>query len=347
MRKAQLAWMLLVATKFSAIGCWESGRIDLYTCDDPCGNGQPGTTCDDPCGDCRGQCVPIAPLDFDGPLMLWMGPEQQVPADCPSRAPIRAFEGHAALDTSNECPACECTEPACMFPSGLTASDQICPGDGTQTPFDAPASWGGACTSPGSVTDPLLRSVTIEPVTERPCEPVPPQVPHGGSGFGSPWGLGALACAGEIFHGECRDPGMTCVPTTEPPPPGFRQCIAWRGEGEPVCPGTYPEPFTFYSGLTDTRACTPCACTQLVASDCIALLSTYQDDGCMALLNANMMALGAVDVCSDIGMPGADLGSMDATWIANEPGACLASGGVAQGEVIPLNPKTFCCQPLL
>jgi hypothetical protein len=158
-------------------------------------------------------------------------------------------------------------------------------------------------------------------------------------------GVYALACAGEIFHGGCRDPGTTCVPTAEPPPPGFRQCIAWRGEGEPACPGTYPEPFTFYAGLEDTRECTPCECSEAIASDCIAQFTIYGDPTCTALLDSSMMNLGGIAPCKDIGMSGADLRSMNAMWIANEPGKCMASGGLPQGDATPTNPKTFCCQP--
>jgi hypothetical protein len=191
------------------------------------------------------------------------------------------------------------------------------------------------------VTADQLASVTIQPLTERPCAPVPPEVPQT---FDKTWGLFARACMGEVFDGKCRDPGMTCEPTAEPPPPGFRQCIQYTREGDPACPDTYPDKFTFFGGLADTRECSPCECTQTVASDCVGLFSLYQGEACTTLLESTMMGLGGNPLCKDIGMPGAGLGSMKGTWVTNEPGQCVASGAVPQGEAMPLDPRTFCCQ---
>ena len=334
MRRSAILWVSL-----SALGCGTATGV--------CVGGCYPATCEDElvCDACDGQCVPLPPLQFDGPVLLWMGPEVEAPPTCPARAPVPVYDGLAGLNDSNQCPACACSEPACVFPSGLTASDQTCVqgAGGTETIFPAPASWSGACTAPGMVTANQLASITLAPVTERPCEPFPAEVPQS---FDPTWGIFARACRGHVSDGHCADPGTRCEPSAEPPPPGFRQCILWEGDGEPICPETYPEMHTFYGGLEDTRECTPCECTQTAASDCIALLSTYQDDSCTALLIASMMDLSAVDACNDIAMQSAGLGSMDATWIANEPGTCVASGGVAQGEAMPLNPKTFCCQPL-
>jgi hypothetical protein len=183
--------------------------------------------------------------------------------------------------------------------------------------------------------------VTIEPVTERPCEPVPPQTAYD---FGSPWGLYARACKGQVGEGHCEDPGMTCEPSAEAPPPGFRQCIAYGGAGDTECPDTYPEKHTFFGGLEDTRECTPCECSQTVASNCLAWLTLYDDTACVAPLFSKMIATGG-NGCDDIAIAGAELGSMKAEWITEEPGTCVASGGAPQGEAKALSPKTFCCLP--
>ena len=107
-----------------AAGCWSANRVDVYTCDDPCGNGQPGHTCDNPCGPCVGQCIPIPPLDFDGPMIVYIGPKMGAP-ECPGHAPINGYEGFADLvDESQECPPCACGEPACSLRcnwSGVTS----------------------------------------------------------------------------------------------------------------------------------------------------------------------------------------------------------------------------------
>lgn len=329
-----------VAISTCTIGCGVSGRIDLYTCEDPCGNGQPGTSCDDPCGDCVGQCVTLPPLDFNGPALLWTGPKHMAP-ECPARAPVPVYEGHADLDASNHCPPCACTEPACVPPAGLTVSDEICPGGGTEVPFDPPSDWSGACTSPGTVPADSLASVTIEPITARPCVPIDPEVPQD---FQDPWGTFARACMGEVSGGRCRDPGLTCVPTAEPPPPGFRMCIMYTRADDPECPKAYPHEVTLFGGLDDTRECTACECAEAVASECVGLLSLYQDAACMTLLGSFMMNLGTNPPCHDNGMQGAELAGMEVTWDTNEPGKCGTSGGMPQGEAKPTDPRTFCCQ---
>ena len=39
---------------------------------------------------CSGQCVAFAPLGWDGPSMVWIGPQPQAPA-CPDTAPMDPF----------------------------------------------------------------------------------------------------------------------------------------------------------------------------------------------------------------------------------------------------------------
>ena len=329
----------------TGVGCWSANRVDVYTCDDPCGNGQPAHTCDNPCGPCVGQCIPIPPLDFDGPMILYIGPKLGAP-ECPAHAPVNAYEGFADLvDDSYECPPCVCGDPACVFPEGVTASTLVCPGDGqgaTLTPFDAPASWTGECVSPGTVGSNLLRSATIAPVTVRPCEVVPQPQPTDFD-FDPLWTTFARACRGQVDNGRCADPGLICMPTAEPPPPGFQQCIAYSKDADPICPETYPEKFTFYAGVGDTRGCTECECQQQGQPNCTALVSLYQTATCSSLVYAGPVGTQE-SLCSDV-MSGLQLRSVDASWLVNDPGSCTPSGGVPFGEVVPAGPKVFCCQP--
>jgi hypothetical protein len=294
---------------------------------------------------CPGECVPLPPLGFDGPALLWIGPEAAAP-ECPARAPKEVYVGHAGLEASYyECPSCECKQPTCEFPAGVTASNTaMCQGPGF-TPLDAPAGWGGTCTAAAAViTSDDLRSVSIEPVTERPCEPVPPDVAHDAGPIG--WGTLARACRGEAITTVCNDPGMTCLPSAEPPPPGFRQCIMYLRDGETQCPADYPERFDFYSSLEDTRNCTPCECTQTAPSQCIARVTAFQDETCTAAaeLFSTLIAPG-MPACNTFQIPSPELASMSAAWVTYEPGTCKASGGEPVGEVVPIDPRIFCCQP--
>jgi|GEM_PF-833653 len=330
----------------SVMGCWGANRVDNYTCDDPCGNGQPGRTCENPCGSCVGQCISIPPIDFDGPMLLYIGPKNDAPG-CPAHAPVNAYEGFAdLLDSSYYCPPCKCSEPTCVLPEGVTASPETCMqgAGGVTTSLEAPAGWQGECTSPTMASN--LGSVLIAPVTVQPCEPIVEVVPDGD--FDPIWKTLARACRGQVDNGRCADPGLICMPTAEPPPPGFRQCISADAElgPDPQCPDTYPNKFTFYAGVNDTRDCTECTCDQAPGVGCSAWVSLFGDDLCnVPILSTGLDNLSAMPACADIAMQGATLGSMEAFWMENEPGTCTPSGGVPVGEVVPEGPKVFCCQP--
>ncbi len=295
--------------------------------------------CPDPC---PGECVPLPPLGFDGPALLWMGPVSDLPPECPERASRPVYTGFAGLNDSHECPPCECAEPACVLPSGVTASTlDACPNDGpgaTLTPYDAPSSWSGDCFSSGVIPPDKLGSVSIAPATVRPCAPVQAEVPAMFEGLS--WATAALACAGEAIPNVCGDSGTTCLPSAKPPPPGFRQCILHLLDGEAQCPTDYPEKYTLYQKEPeDTRACTACECVETQPSTCMASVSAYQGTDCMGPVVA-----GGIATCVDV-MPNLTLGSISATWVTNEPGACAPSGGVPVGEARPVGPSTFCCQP--
>ena len=290
---------------------------------------------------CPGECVPLPPLGFDGPALLWMGSEVQAP-ECPARAPVKVYEGHSGLNNTFECPPCECSQPTCELPDGLTASNSnLCQGP-QFTPLDAPTGWTGNCTAaPDVITSSQLRSVSINPATERPCEPTYPTVPHEVSP--AEWDVFARACRGEAIDTVCNDPGKTCLPSAEPPPPGFRQCIMYLGFGEPQCPAEYPDRFEFYTDANDTRECTACECTQTAPAQCEVLFSTYEDANCSQVLLSTLIGPG-MPSCSNIQLPSAELVSMSAEWVTNTPGSCAASGGTPVGELEPTDPRTFCCQ---
>lgn len=295
--------------------------------------------------DCPGQCVRLPPLGFDGPALLWFGPAGEAP-ECPERAPARVFEGVAGVQGEPlNCPTCSCSQPTCVFPEGLTASSQaMC--QGNTTDFSAPGSWDGSCTSPGTVPSNELGSVTVAPVTENPCEPIT-NVPQKGPEDQPAVTIRALGCAGEVLDGVCPDAGYTCLPSAEPPPPGFRQCIMYLGpdDGSDVqCPADYPDLHVFYAGVEDSRTCTECTCAQVTPNTCVAYMSAYEDSACMAPLFENFQ-VATTSVCINIAVPTAELGSIRVTWQTDEPGSCEASGGESIGEAKPTNPRTFCCQP--
>ncbi|MFS8068753.1 MAG: hypothetical protein ACMG6S_20525 [Byssovorax sp.] len=106
----------------------------------------------------------------------------------------------------------------------------------------------------------------------------------------------------------------------------------------------YPVKHVFYKGLTDTRACTSCACSAPVGSTCSAQLSVYKDNACSSLVGTSTVT-ATQPFCTDIQPMGSALGSKLATEPVYAPGACQVSGGEAVGEALPEEPSTFCCLP--
>ncbi|MCC6559526.1 MAG: hypothetical protein IT372_41950 [Polyangiaceae bacterium] len=298
------------------------------------------STC--PGDNCPGSCVPLPPVGFDGPLLLWSGPETELP-DCPTDAPRPVYFGKGDLDDSELCPSCECTAEACVLPSWISASTLACPGGGTTTEYTTPAGWAGECATIAPAPPASVESLTSGPVTVRPCEPVGSEVPAGGATKLPPLVI-ARACEGEAIDTVCNDPSLTCVPAAKPPPPGFRQCIAWVRDGEPSCPAEYPEPLTFYDDIQDTRSCSPCECTEVSPSSCLAQVKFYEDSSCTTAVA--VAGPGVSGPTCEIPVPGSTLGSIDAAMLIDEPGSCVASGGVQTGEIVRTRPTTFCCQPL-
>ncbi len=356
MKKKRMGWErwatgLLMATVF---GCG-SGDLVYHSPDDT-GNGGAGgsdgggggTSSGDGAA-CAGQCVPLGPTEWSGPTLLWMSKNGEEPPECPSSASVKGSLVFADLNAPNGCGDCTCEAPSgsCALATTVTAAASPCAGNEPGVPhtsFDAPAGWNGACTdeNPISVNQKCngaacVQSLTIAPLTltEAPCAasttPVASKLPY-------LWGAAARTCRGAAV-GSCATDIEVCTP---PAPSGFEQCLLQKGENE--CPSTYPIRHVFYKDFTDTRSCTPCACSAPVGSTCTAFISAFKDSGCSSPIVAGTVdATGSA--CFDILPSGQALGSKLATEPVYAPGLCQVSGGEAIGEAVPEEPSTFCCLP--
>ncbi|MFS8066439.1 MAG: hypothetical protein ACMG6S_08700 [Byssovorax sp.] len=375
---AVTAALLTVSLVVVAQGCGVSDGPTLYGCDHPlegriAKNGEPDGCCDvdpcpghcidDPCptgdagtdattaeaGGCSGTCAPLLPFGgWEGPALLWLGPEGMEPA-CPAQAPVIAYQGHDGLNAlPASCGTCICSSPSgtCAPPLSLTASAKPCNSTGAITsPFNGPAAWDGACTAqdcispnPSCSQSLSVQSLTAAPLamTEQGCTPsiIVPQ------NLSTPtWTTAALACRGMVTSGPgCSDPGQTCVPSAVPP--DFSMCI--YHEADVSCPDSYPQKHLVYAGFDDQRACSDCACSAPVGSACTAALSVFKDGACsVPLLSAPISSSGSA--CFDLVPAGLPLGSKTVTALAYEAGTCMASGGEASGSLAASGPSTFCC----
>ncbi len=357
-------WRCLALTVFAAgvslgslAGCDDWGA-DIYTCAEPQkGRVDPKTGKPDPCPEgCTGQCVQLGASPWSRfPSLLWIGKGD--PPACPARAPTLGFQGFADPVGTLACDACACERPTgtCSFPTTLTANSEACPADGpgvTHTSFDAPTSWAGGCTSSNPIpmgkqcgSGPCVKSITIDPpaIQETGCavavQPVPKLNP-GGVTFKTH----ARECLGNPLPEEGCGQGEACMPTAEPPPPGFHQCIAREGD-EADCPGSYPERFVFYEKYEDQRGCTPCSCGAATGSICETRIALYNATDCGAppvVLAQSSIASGPL--CADL-PPG--MGLLSKAGLSREyiPGTCEPLGGEPMGEVVMRVATTFRCQP--
>ena len=345
---------MLVA--ISALGC---GTTDAAVYDRPfsgaggqgggttssAGAGGEGGAGGDP--ECSGRCVPIGPLDWFGPGLLWIGHNESEAPECPPSSPVASEFVFNDLNAPNVCGACKCDAPSgsCALPTTMTAASAPCDGGApgvAHTPFNAPEAWDGSCTTESAIPANqkcngvnCVQSLTIAPLTltEAPCgvsvEPVAAKMPH-------LWGAVARTCHGSTL-GACTSPAEGCSP---PASPGFEQCLTHDGDRE--CPAIYPIKHLFYYGLEDTRDCTPCACGAPVGSTCTAQLSVYKDSACS--VSGSMVGISSTSsTCFDVVPSGQALGSKLATAPIYAPGSCQASGGEPIGKGAPAGPTTFCC----
>jgi hypothetical protein len=325
--------MLMLALALGLATCQPSA---LDYCNDPC------RYCEDPCCEFN-DCVPLPALGWDGPLMLWIGPESFAP-ECPEAASALVYEGHAGLQVNNNCGPCECGPPACRLPGEIIASDIItCPNDGPGSElktFEAPPDWTGACVAPSIIADDnnAVASITFPATSVDPCTPKTAPVPTEGS---FAWDAFARACRStKRALGHCEDATLSCVPALADAPNGYQHCVFKEGE-HLQCPVGYPERHVLFGRIEGDVQCTECTCGAPQESECRARILAYSDAVCLVSL-ADGASVLQQHACSPDVQPG-DLRSMKATWEVNSPGTCTPAGGELTGEAHPADPSTFCC----
>jgi hypothetical protein len=301
---------------------------------------------------CAGDCVPVPPLDWQGPVLLSPGPGAPAP-ECPSNAPVPAYTGFADPGEQpdagcTEC-ACDRSTGSCAPPASIFASVLPCDaGTLLGAAFDPPGGWDGGCTTSDAVAAgalcnglPCVASVVAGPVvvTDDGCAPSKTApIDAGPPGFGT----AVVACKGTLDPlGACADPGQTCTPSA-PPSSGFLTCIFQGGDNPCPAGSPYSEQHVVYAGFDDQRGCTPCGCGA-PNSSCTATLAIFGDNMCTAgLLDVGISSAGSS--CFDLQDAGPPLGSKALVGPQYYAGMCAPSGGEpTDGGFVPSGPATFCC----
>jgi hypothetical protein len=340
MRASTLA--VLAGTSLVVSACFDAADDcnDTLTCTPPQPQG----------GVCDGTCLPKVKLHWSDPLVVWLGDTADDPPMCPIQAASDYFDGVAA-PAAPACGECSCRAPTgtCTFPMTAAVSTATCAnaGTGTVTPFDAPGSWDGSCTTNDAVAG-GVQSVTVGPLvlSESDCVPGTPVLPR--RKMPEPPPTTALVCWGNTT-GVCPSSGDVCVPTVPPPPAnGWTYCVTLdevpAATCPPVpttaCPDGYPNRYIFGDSYTDTRACAPCTCGVPEGSACSSEVSVYADGACSDPVGS-VMATSSAPACADLSTS-SPLGSKTGTQPVYQPGTCPAIGGPT-GDVCYDELTVFCC----
>jgi hypothetical protein len=259
--------------------------------------------------------------------MIWSGPAGTTPPACPSVTVSESLAGF--LDTPPSkvtcSPTCACSPSSnnCVLPTTMTAGTATCPASGG-APFDAPASWDGAC----SAMDPVASadSLTVDPPALDGAGACLPSTPNVTAVEGS--GTIAISCLsrgqnalGDV-PGQCPGTDQQC---TFPKVPEFTACTAI---GEGTCPTGWPVQHTFFFPSCD------CTCGPAVGDICSMTVTAYEDGACSMPAGSVTVTSDQPAACFDVS-PSSALGSKSAT-VTYTPGMCASA-------LTTIGSETLCC----
>lgn len=263
------------------------------------------------------QCSAAPPPEWTGPFAVPIAQGAQ-PAPCPASWPDPVTEVHGELAAPPLDCACSCEPPSsvCTASVALYLDDACSLLDLTQQ-VDA----GGCVQTLGAMT--VLATATADPTpaacaAEVQTTNVPPT-----------WGTTASLCAPMVPPPMC-DAGI-CLP-----PPGSGPPICIVREGEHACPeGPYRGGATWFTGVQDDRACTPCTCGVPSGAACDGVLSALEqhDSGDCSGASTDAVMIGACGVATT-----------SARYVPQDLGVCTTViESESEGAATPAGPVTVCC----
>jgi hypothetical protein len=337
-------------------GCVVDGQIVYYKCDnlrEPVlghldRNGDLDPCCRDksvPCDTgCDGECMPTNgdPNWSKEPVLFSYSDFGRGPISCPDSTEHQ-WEAYADPISTGQCQGCLCSDPACVPPASVIASDLIGCNGPQFTVF--PVAPDGSCSMSTPIPPHELKSLAILSPTVSACTPSTAPVVVPKDFVPDIWGKRGVLCTG-TGNGICSARGDVCVPSSAPPS-GFMQCLVSTTNNELLdCPekSRYTRKFVVYDKIDDKTACTPCKCGAPVGSDCVAAVSAYQDKSCATPIFENFVTFSGNPQCVTVG-PNLPLQGVTSEWITNQPGTCMPSGGDLTGkvDVDHTTARAFCC----
>jgi hypothetical protein len=286
---------------------------------------EPDATPLTPCGTDK-LCAPAVPSvpGWQGPYTLFAG-APGAPSQCDPSNSQPAFTGYDGLSAANPTCSCSCSAPAggaCSMPPVTFFSDVCVTTCGSAVPL------AGCVASPTACPNFKVGDSTPDGGScAASATPTPPAVT---------WAEGAQVCRPPqgAVQGSCTS-GELCLSEGS-----GAFCIMQAGMV--TCPpGDYAVSHVYYSGTTDTRACSACTCGPASGASCSfgggPLGFPYLDPMCATA------PTGALVLDSCIVIPTVKAVELKATPMLLDAGSCAPSGGVASGTATPAQPTTLCC----
>jgi hypothetical protein len=313
-------------------------------------------------------CVPMTPpTGWTGYFALYDGVPSALPG-CTGTWPTQSYEGSAKLTADPASCPCTCGTPSggtCDIPE-LDISDAACTVQGVCTgPVTPPAGYmagkcfnfpdavsgfdefGGAtcgpqqpgvmnCTSGTQICN-VSAAVGPGTVSGSTCAPsaTAPDLPQ------VTWGATGQACTGATPGTGCGS-SDSCMPIPEGP---FHAGVCIMQAGQQTCPSVqFTDPHVFFSGTTDTRGCTDCACGAATGDSCGVQWTLYSDGSTPPSCQTKVLTANSGQCTPFSGNP--NVTSAKAT-VAVPPngGMCTEVDGQPTGTATASGATTFCCIP--
>lgn len=272
-------------------------------------------------------CIPAAPVNWNGPVMVYEGPGDTPAPTCPGHWPDESQTVQAALTPQG---GCDC---ACAAATGLSCGSARLYRHGSSNcaaTLDPPFT----TLSPGQCTSVTVSSSSFYGVSNP--------ATSGGSCAASvvdtlaapTWAQTVRSCGNDTLAQSSCAAGTVCAPSGDVQ--YDRVCI-WSA-GDNACPinSPYNQRVVFHDGYTDDRSCGSCSCGT-PSGKCNP--NVHYTDSC-----------GSSQILLDVLGPGVcktiNAGSSAYATLSNEPEAtCAPSTGTVNGAVTPTGPSTYCCLP--
>ncbi len=327
----------------------DAGRDGCATAVENCENGV-----DDNCDglvDCADpmcaafECVASAPSGWNGYFRVATGTAPSTPAPCPAGgAATTLYEGPAG---PAECTGCGCdpVAGAACSPASIecAAGSTTCGGNGVNGVDWTSSLDNGACDMP---TNLLGTSTSLSCEISRPVavSATGTCTPTGGELVATPpFATQVDVCGAAMAGGGGCASGNVCVPKSGAP---YSSSVCVERGGATSCPSGWATGYETYTGASDTRGCSACACGG-PNTTCSAGSYTFFDlDQCMGDGTDGTTApiTVATSTCTDVSVL-LDQGSWSARATLPTPsGTCSPSGGSPYGSVSPAGQMTICCQ---